>query len=239
MIEAKNLSVTYPSGVKALNDANLHLSEGGMWGILGSNGSGKTTLLKAILGLVPASGTALFKGKPLKLIAKQTAYVEQKAEFDMDFPVTVFGCVLMGTYPRLGLFKNPGRKEKEACKKAIEKVGLTGMENRQIGELSGGQFQRVLIARMLVQEAELILLDEPFVGIDVHSEQIILKLLKELSAQGKTILIVHHDLSKVRDYFDNIILINKTIVDYGRVEDVFTKEKLKQTFEMYSDLISG
>lgn len=238
MIEVKNLSVTYPSGVHALIDANMRLSEDGIWGILGANGSGKTTLLKAILGLVPTKGTALYRGKPLKNIAKETAYVEQKAGFDMDFPITVFDCVLMGTYPRLGLFKNPGKKEKTSTIEAIKKVGLLGMEKRQIGQLSGGQFQRVLIARMLVQNAKLIILDEPFVGIDVNSEKIILNLLKELAKQDRTILIVHHDLSKVRDYFDNIILINRTIIDYGKVEDVFTTEKLKQTFEIYSDLIS-
>lgn len=231
-LHIQNLSVVYPNGVQALSEVNLSVVTGGIFGILGPNGGGKTTFVKGVLGLVDAKGKVLFQGKPIKKHAKQTAYVEQKQEIDMDFPITVFQCVLMGTYPKLGFFKKPGKKEKERTAEALEKVGLLAYKNRQIGELSGGQFQRVLIARTLVQEADLIFLDEPFVGIDVRSEAIIIERLRELAQQGKTIMIVHHDLNKVRRYFDQVILINKTLITYGKTDEVYTRENMKKTFEV-------
>lgn len=232
MLKVQNLSVTYPNGVRALQDASLELDEGVLCGILGPNGSGKTTLIKGILGLAPARGTATFRGRPVPEFAKQTSYVEQKSDLDKDFPITVFQCVLMGTYPALGFFKRPGDAEKRATLEAIEQVGLTRMKDRQVGQLSGGQFQRVLIARTLVQDADLIFLDEPFVGIDDQSEAIIVSLLKKLTEEGRTILVVHHDLNKVRAYFDKLILINKTVVAYGSVDETYTKENMKKTFEV-------
>lgn len=232
MLKVENLSVTYPSGVRALRDANLVMEEGVIVGIIGPNGSGKTTLIKGILDLVPANGTVTFRGERVKNFAKKISYVEQKSDLDMDFPITVFQCVLTGTYPALGFFKRPKAAEKKAAQDAIDKVGLTGMENRQIGQLSGGQFQRVLIARTLTQNADLIFLDEPFVGVDVTSEKIIVDQLKELVRQGKTIFVVHHDLNKVYDYFEKIILINKTIVAYGDVREVYNKENMVKTFEV-------
>lgn len=231
-LKIRDLNVTYPNGVRALSDVNLSMEAGGICGILGPNGGGKTTLIKGILGLVNAKGEVFFRDKPIKKFAKQTAYVEQKQVIDMDFPITVYQCVLMGTYPKLGFFKKPGKREKELSLNAIEQVGLTEFKNRQIGELSGGQFQRVLIARTLAQEADLIFLDEPFVGIDVNSEAIIIDLLKNLAASGKSIFIVHHDLSKVKRYFDHIILINKTLIAYGKTEEVYTKENMKKTFKV-------
>lgn len=237
MLDVSKLNVVYPNGVHALKNANLRLKEGGMWGILGPNGSGKTTLLKGMLGLVPHSGEVTFRGLPIKKWAKQIAYVEQKGDFDMDFPITVFQCVLTGTYPKLGLFKRPGTGEKQAVLAALKDMGLEGLENRQIGQLSGGQFQRVLIARMLVQNAELIFLDEPFAGIDVESESMIVHHLKRMASEGRTLIIVHHDFKTVREYFDNIILINKTITDYGNTEDIFVPEKLKNIFPYYQQLV--
>lgn len=235
MLDIKNLSVVYPNGVEALRDVNLQLNTGIIYGILGPNGAGKTSFVKGILGLIPAHGEVAYKGKPIKHWAKQTAYVEQKKNLDLDFPIRVLDCVLLGTYPKLGLFKKPGTKEKIAARKAIQQVGLIDQENKLIGELSGGQFQRVLIARTIVQDADLIFLDEPFVGIDVSSEAIIIDLLKQLVAEGKTIFMVHHDLSKVRSYFEKVILINKTIIDYGNTEEVFNKENLKKTFEVFDN----
>lgn len=237
MLEIRNLTVTYSNGVEALNKASFQLPAGSLCGIIGPNGGGKTTFLKGMLGFIPHKGKAFFNGKPLKKSAKHTAYVEQKGNLDMDFPITVFQCVLLGTYPKLGFFKTPGRPEKQLVQEALERVGLHGFENRQIGELSGGQFQRVLIARTLTQQADLILLDEPFVGIDVNSEKIIIDLLKDLRQQGKTILVVHHDLSKVKAYFDHLVFIHKTVIAAGPVEKVFEKKNLKKTFTIYDEAL--
>lgn len=232
MLEIQNLRVVYPNGVEALKDVNLQLNTGGICGIIGPNGAGKTTFVKGILGIIPVHGKITYKGKSIKSWARQIAYVEQKKNLDLDFPISVLDCVLLGTYPKLGFFKNPGTNEKAAARKAIQLVGLTDQENRQIGELSGGQFQRTLIARTIVQDADLIFLDEPFVGVDVNSEAIIIDLLKQLAAEGKTIFMVHHDLNKVRRYFEKVILINKTVIAYGNTEEVYTKEHLKKTFKV-------
>lgn len=235
MLKATNISVTYPNGVQALKDARFNLPEASLCGIIGPNGGGKTTLLKGLLGLVPGTGKVSFHGKPIKTFAKKTAYVEQKRAIDMDFPITVFQCVLLGTYPSLGLFKRPGVNEKKKTLEALEKVGLADLKERQIGELSGGQFQRVLIARTLAQNPDLVFLDEPFVGIDVNSEAIIIKLLKKMVSEKKTILIVHHDLNKIRRYFDHLIMINKTVIAAGTVEKVYTKENMKKTFNAHNN----
>ncbi len=232
MFEVEDLSVVYPNGLQALKEVNISLSDIGICGIIGPNGGGKTTFIKGVLGLTPAKGKVTFRGIPIKKWAKKTAYVEQKRDLDLDFPISVLQCVLLGTYPALGFFKRPGKQEKKQAEKALEQVGLADLKNRQIGELSGGQFQRVLIARTIVQNADLIFLDEPFVGIDVKSEAIIIDLLKNLAEQGKNIFIVHHDLSKVRRYFKNVILINKTVIAYGTVKKTYTKENLKNTFEV-------
>lgn len=232
MLEVENLSVTYPNGVVALSGVDLKMELGGICGIIGPNGGGKTTFVKGILGIAPVKGKVRFKGKPIKYWAKKTAYVEQKKDLDLDFPISVLNCVLLGTYPKLGFFKRPGAAEKALAKEAIEQVGLSGLENRQIGELSGGQFQRVLIARTITQNADLIFLDEPFVGVDVNSEAIIIDLLKQLAKEGRAIFMVHHDLSLVRRYFEKVILINKTVIAYGDTKTVYNKENLKKTFEV-------
>src|SRR5699024_606377 len=148
------------------------------------------------------------------------------------FPITVLQCVILGTYPSLGLFKRPGKKEKEAAIKALDEVGLSGFKDRQIGQLSGGQFQRVLIARAMVQDATLIFLDEPFVGIDVHNAAALIANLKDLAAQGKTIFIVHHDLSKVKSYFDEVILINGEVIAAGPLQEAYTRENIAKTFSL-------
>ena len=230
MLEIKNLSVTYPNNVKALEDVTVSVPSGKLVGVIGPNGAGKSTLLKGALGMVNRSGSVTFEGKSIKEIQQQIAYVEQKGNLDMDFPITVLQCVLLGTFPKLGWFKRPGKQEREISLEALKRVGMEEFADRQISELSGGQFQRVLIARTLAQEAVLIFLDEPFIGIDIKSEGIIMDQLFKLRDQGKTILIVHHDLTKVGKYFDGLILLNKRLVASGKVDEVMTHDNLSKVF---------
>lgn len=233
MLSTEHLSVTYSNGYKALQDINLNIEAKGICGILGPNGSGKTTLIKAILDLIPHKGSSSLKGKPLAKYKKKIAYLEQRNKIDMDFPISVFQCVLLGVYPNLGFFKRPSASDKAATLKALKQVNMLEYKDRQIGELSGGQFQRVLIARALVQEADILFLDEPFVGVDINSEQLIINLLKDLAKTGKLIYIVHHDMSKIEEYFDKLILINKQLIAQGNTKDVFTKENMQKTFNVF------
>ncbi|AEU40622.1 Manganese ABC transporter, ATP-binding protein SitB [Lactococcus cremoris subsp. cremoris A76] len=229
MIKIEHLNVFYSEN-KALTDVQLKLESGGIIGMIGPNGAGKSTLIKAILNIIPYSGKVLIEGKESKNFLKNIAYVEQKSNIDLTFPITVKECVSLGTYTGLKLFQKVGSKEWLRVAQALEKVNLSEYANRQIGELSGGQFQRVLLARCLVQEADYIFLDEPFVGIDSVSEKIIMDILQDLKEQGKLILIVHHDLSKVKVYFDELIILNKEIIAYGKVKESFTHENLKKTY---------
>lgn len=229
MIKIEHLNVFYSEN-KALTDVQLKLESGGIIGMIGPNGAGKSTLIKAILNIIPYSGKVLIAGKESKNFLKNIAYVEQKSNIDLTFPITVKECVSLGTYTGLKLFQKVGSKEWLRVAQALEKVNLSEYANRQIGELSGGQFQRVLLARCLVQEADYIFLDEPFVGIDSVSEKIIMDILQDLKEQGKLILIVHHDLSKVKVYFDELIILNKEIIAYGKVKESFTHENLKKAY---------
>ncbi|WP_396426315.1 metal ABC transporter ATP-binding protein [Lactococcus cremoris] len=229
MIKIEHLNVFYSEN-KALTDVQLKLESGGIIGMIGPNGAGKSTLIKAILNIIPYSGKVLIEGKESKNFLKNIAYVEQKSNIDLTFPITVKECVSLGTYTGLKLFQKVGSKEWLRVAQALEKVNLSEYANRQIGELSGGQFQRVLLARCLVQEADYIFLDEPFVGMDSVSEKIIMDILQDLKEQGKLILIVHHDLSKVKVYFDELIILNKEIIAYGKVKESFTHENLKKAY---------
>ena len=229
MIKIEHLNVFYSEN-KALTDVQLKLESGGIIGMIGPNGGGKSTLIKAILNIIPYSGKVLIEGKESKKFLKNIAYVEQKSNIDLTFPITVKECVSLGTYTGLKLFQKVGSKEWLRVAQALEKVNLSEYADRQIGELSGGQFQRVLLARCLVQEADYIFLDEPFVGIDSVSEKIIMDLLQYLKEQEKLILIVHHDLSKVKVYFDELIILNKEIIAYGKVKESFTHENLKKAY---------
>lgn len=230
MLEINNLSVTYQGGVKGISNVNLSMEEGKVYGIVGPSGGGKSSLVKGILDLVPNNGSIRFRGKPMKDFAKDTAYVPQKDDLDKHFPLTVFQCVLMGTYPRLKMFQRPGMDERKATLKAIAEVGLSSFKNRQIGELSGGQFQRVLLARALAQNPLLYFMDEPFEGIDMHNEETIATLLKQLAKSGKTIFIIHHGLEKVMEYFDDIIMVNQKIIAHGPTKETFTDNNFKKTF---------
>lgn len=230
MIKCSHLNVTYNNRVKALEDIHFALEGPTITGIIGPNGAGKSTLLKAILNILPFEGEVQIDQVDSKKMLKNIAYVEQKSAIDFSFPITVEECVSLGMYSNLGLFKRVRKEDWEKVYRALDQVGLKGFEKRQIGELSGGQFQRVLVARCLVQEADYIFLDEPFVGIDLVSEQIIMDILHELKDRGKTILIVHHDLSKVKHYFDQVIILNKELITVGKTEDVFNKAILLRAY---------
>lgn len=230
-LDIKNLNVSYHD-TEAVRNVSLSIDAGKIVGIVGPNGAGKSTLIKAVLELVPMdSGEVLFYGKPLNQIRKKIAYVPQRAEIDWNFPILVKKTVLLGTYPRLGLIKHPGRKEKNWAMECLQKVGMEEYANSQIGELSGGQQQRVFVARALAQKAECYFFDEPFVGIDVTSEGIIINIMRELRDEGKTIFIVHHDLTKVEGFFDDIILINKELIGVGPVHKVFIPELVEAAYE--------
>lgn len=240
MIEIQNLSAAY-QGKLALKAINLKIQPKQITGILGPNGAGKSTLMKAILELIPKqSGEIVFGGKAINKVRKQVAYVEQRNALDLSFPIDVLGIVLLGTYPSLKIGQRPGKKEKIRAKQALEKVGMSEYEKRQISELSGGQLQRIFLARALAQGAEWLLLDEPFVGIDAISEKKIFSLLKELKKSGKTIVIVHHDLHKVAEYFDEVILLNKVLIASGPVTETFTSKNLQVAYgEVIGQMVKG
>lgn len=230
-IDVENLSVSY-SGKKAIQDVNFSLHSGKLIGILGPNGAGKSTLVKGMLDLVSKdSGEVKIFGQTLDQMRKEIAYIPQRADIDWDFPILVRDTVLLGTYPKIGLFRRPGKKEKEIAMESLTKVGMENFADKQIGQLSGGQQQRVFVARSLAQQADIFFMDEPFVGVDINSEEIIIDILKELRDQGKTIFVIHHDLTKVADYFDEVVLINKKLIAAGPVDEVVTPEIMEKTFE--------
>ena len=229
MIRIENLSVSYKETL-ALKDISLVLHGPTITGIIGPNGAGKSTLLKSMLGIIPHEGHAFIEDKEMNKSLKKVAYVEQKVHIDYNFPIKVKECVSLGLYPSIPLFHTLKANHWKKVAEALKIVGLSDYAERQISQLSGGQFQRVLIARCLVQEADYILLDEPFVGIDSISEEIIMNTLRDLKKAGKTILIVHHDLSKVPHYFDQVLLLNKEIIAFGPTKESFTQANLKQAY---------
>ena len=222
-IEIKNLTVAYGENI-ALEDLNLNIEVGSLMALVGPNGAGKSTLIKAILKFLKQ-----ITGE-IKINAKTLAYVPQRNSVDWDFPTTLFDVVEMGCYGRVGLFKRVSKEEKQKVLKAIEQVGMLDFKDRQISELSGGQQQRAFIARALVQEADIYLMDEPFQGVDSTTEKSIVEILKQLKAEGKTIIVVHHDLQTVPAYFESVALINKTVIVSGKVSEVFTQENIDVTY---------
>lgn len=229
MIRIENLSVSYKETL-ALKGISLVLQGPTITGIIGPNGAGKSTLLKSMLGIIPHEGHAFIDDKEMNKSLKKVAYVEQKIHIDYNFPIKVKECVSLGLYPSIPLFHTLKAKHWEKVAEALEIVGLSDYAERQISQLSGGQFQRVLIARCLVQDADYILLDEPFVGIDSVSEEIIMNTLRDLKKSGKTVLIVHHDLGKVAHYFDQVLLLNKELIAFGPTKETFTQANLKQAY---------
>ena len=222
-IEIKNLTVAYGENI-ALEDFNLDVEIGSLMALVGPNGAGKSTLIKTILKfLKQITGEIKINGKSL-------AYVPQRNTVDWDFPTTLFDVVEMGCYGRVGLVKRVKKEEKKKVLKAIEQIDMSEFKDRQISELSGGQQQRAFIARALVQEADIYLMDEPFQGVDSTTEKSIVDILKKLKSDGKTLLVVHHDLQTVPTYFESVTFINKTVIASGKVKEVFTQENIDKTY---------
>lgn len=229
-LKLENLYVNYDEDA-VLWDVSCEIPSGVLVGIIGPNGAGKSTLLKTALGLVkPLSGQIDLFSSPLHEIRSKIAYVPQREVVDWDFPITAIEVVLMGRYGKLGWFGKLRKADKEAALYALDLVGMVSYAGRQIGELSGGQQQRLFIARALVQNPDLFLLDEPFAGVDIATERAIIALLKTLRDQGKTIIVVHHDLPTVEEYFDWTIILNRRLIACGPVSEVYHKEHLIEAF---------
>ncbi|MFT4739998.1 MAG: manganese/zinc/iron transport system ATP- binding protein [Marivirga sp.] len=230
IIEIHDLSVSYEKK-PVLWDVDMTLPEGKLIGIIGPNGAGKSTLLKSIMGLIPlSSGYINIDGKPLKEVRSRISYVPQRESVDWDFPTSVFEVVMMGRYGQLGLLKRPKKADREIVLDSLRKVGMEAFKDRQISELSGGQQQRVFLARSLAQQADIYFMDEPFAGVDAATEKAIVELLRSMSAQNKTVIVVHHDLQSVARYFDWIILLNMRLIASGPIEETFTPELLQETY---------
>lgn len=238
VLQVEHLHVQY-GNTPILWDLCIQVPQGSCVGILGPNGAGKSTLIKACLGLIASSaGVIRFFGKNLDEVRQRVAYVPQRTSVDWDFPITVRELVLMGCYARLGMLQRPREADLSALQRVLDVTGLHKLAHRQIGELSGGQQQRAFLARALMQEADIYLMDEPFVGVDHATETVLVELLHQLMAQGKTVLIVHHDLATVERYFDWLILLNTRLVAQGPVARVFTKEMLQLTYGTSSTLFT-
>lgn len=229
-IEIHNLTVSYLRK-PVLWDIDFKLPQGQLIGIVGPNGSGKTTLLKTLMGLLkPDSGYVKIFGEDLDEVRSGVSYVPQRESVDWDFPASVMDVVEMGRYRRSNIFRRLGSKDKSLAAKSLEKVGMLDFAKRQISQLSGGQQQRVFIARALAQQADIYVMDEPFVGVDAATEDSILTLLSEMKSEGKTVIIVHHDLQTAFDFFDHIVLLNTRLVAAGPKQEVFTTELLQEAY---------
>ena len=212
-------------------DVDLEVPAGKLIGIVGPNGAGKSTLIKAVLDLLPrASGRVTIFGKSYKESRSRVGYVPQRESVDWDFPVSALDVVAMGRYAKIGWFRPVTRSHKDAAMEALDRVGIANLAHRQISQLSGGQQQRAFLARALVQDADLYLMDEPFAAVDAATETAIVGLLQDLRSRGKTCLVVHHDLQTVREYFDEVILMNMRIVAHGPTETTFTEDNLRKTY---------
>ena len=225
-----DLTVAYHSK-PAIWDIDLEVPEGVLMGIVGPNGAGKSTLIKAVLNLIPrAAGTVAFYGRPYEQARSLVGYVPQRGSVDWDFPTSPLDVVMMGLYGKLGWFRRPGRKERALAMNALDQVGLADFSDRQISQLSGGQQQRAFLARALVQDARIYFMDEPFAAVDAVTERAIVDILRELERRGKTVLVVHHDLQTVEEYFDWLTLLNVEVIATGLTAAVFTPENLHKTY---------
>ncbi len=232
-IAAKGVTVSYRNGVTALRDASFSLPVGTISALVGVNGAGKSTLFKAIMGFLPLSrGSISILGQPVKAALKSglVAYVPQAEEVDWTFPVLVEDVVMMGRYGRMGFLRRPREADRAAVASALERVGMTEYRHRQIGELSGGQRKRVFLARALAQDGRVILLDEPFTGVDVQTEEAIIRLLRELRDEGRVMLVSTHNLGSVPEFCDRTVLVKGTVLAHGPTRDVFTRANLEQAF---------
>lgn len=229
-LEVDDLTVAYNSK-PAIWDVDLQVPEGVLMAIVGPNGAGKSTFIKAVLNLIPKSaGTATFYGKPYHKARSLVGYVPQRGSVDWDFPTSVIDVVTMGLYGKLGWFRRPGKKEQDLALHALDQVGMADYADRQISQLSGGQQQRTFLARALVQDAQIYFMDEPFAAVDAVTERAIVAILRELRERDKTVLVVHHDLQTVDDYFDWVTLLNVEVIASGAVASTFTPENLRKTY---------
>ena len=230
LLEIENVTLRF-GGLVAVDNVSLKVEEGEVFALVGPNGAGKSTLIKSILGILkPIAGSVSIYGKPYHKQRHLVAYVPQKGSVDWDFPTTALDVVMMGTYGALGWIKRPGQKEKKAALEALEKVGMLPFKSRQISQLSGGQQQRIFLARALVQNASIYFMDEPFQGVDATTEIAIINILKELRKEGKTVIVVHHDLQTVPEYFDWVTFLNVKKIATGPVKDIFNDDNLTKTY---------
>ena len=229
-LHIEDLTVAY-EGKPVLWDIDVNIPPGVMAAVIGPNGAGKSTLIKTVLGLVkPTAGHICIHGYPPRQALRRVAYVPQRSSVDWDFPTTVLDVVMMGRYGHLGWLRWPGRRERRRAMDALSAVGMEAFAKRQINQLSGGQQQRVFLARAMVQDADVLFLDEPMAGVDATTEKAVVALLQELRDQGKTIIVVHHDLQTVRDYFDWLVILNVRVVAQGRIPEVYTGENLRKAY---------
>ncbi|SDY16533.1 manganese/zinc/iron transport system ATP-binding protein [Evansella caseinilytica] len=230
VLSVQKLTVSYRKNT-VLHDVSFDIPQGSLTGIVGPNGAGKSTLLKSILDLhPPVSGSVTFFGSTFQKQKKRIGYVPQRGSVDWDFPTNALDVVTMGLYGQIGWLKWPTRRHRAKAMEALEKMGMSEYADRQISQLSGGQQQRVFLARALVQEADLYFMDEPLAGVDAATERAIMAILKELKEKGKTVMVVHHDLQTVKDYFDHVLLLNHTVIKHGTTEEVFTAKNLTETY---------
>jgi manganese/iron transport system ATP-binding protein len=231
MLEVQNLAVSY-RGVCAVDRVSFAIEPGQLVGVIGPNGAGKSTLVKAMLGLIePKRGAVMkFRSRPLKQQLQRVAYVPQRTQIDWDYPITVWNVVSLARTAHTGWFRDISRQSEEIVKAALERVGMWELRHRQIGELSGGQQQRVFLARSLAQSAELFCFDEPFIGIDKKTEEIIFEVFAELKSHGKTLLVITHDLGQTLNKYDRFLLLNKQLIAEGSCDDVITANNIKQAY---------
>jgi manganese/zinc/iron transport system ATP- binding protein len=238
-ILVEDLTVAYRD-TPVLWDVDLAVNEGSLMAVVGPNGAGKSTLIKAIIGLIrPSAGRVLVYGQPYAKQRKLVAYVPQRSSVDWDFPTNVLDLVTMGRYGALGWGRRPGAHERAQAQAALEQVGMEQFTGRQISQLSGGQQQRAFLARALVQDARVYLMDEPFQGVDATTERAIVNVLQDLKRAGRTVLVVHHDLETVPSYFDQVLLLNVRAVASGPVAEVFTPANLRAAYGRRLDLLTG
>lgn len=231
IIKVEDLTVAYEDK-PVLWDIELEVKKGVLMAVVGPNGAGKSTLIKTMLDLIkPITGEVKFYGEKYSKVRDRIAYVPQRGSVDWDFPTTVFDVVEMGRYGKVGWLKRVGKIDKEKTKEAIKMVEMEEFSDRQISQLSGGQQQRVFLARALVQEADIYFMDEPFQGVDNKTEKSIIKILKKLRDENKTVIVVHHDLQTVKEYFDYVTFINVSVVASGPVEEIFTPENIEKTYK--------
>jgi manganese/zinc/iron transport system ATP- binding protein len=237
-VRVEKLSVHYDK-TPVLWEVDFSIPKGQIVGVIGPNGAGKSTLLKTLIGFLrPISGKCTFFGKPYKEVQKQIAYVPQRTAVDWDFPIQVLDVVAMGLYGKRGLFKWVRKQDRDEALAMLERVGMAPFAHRQISELSGGQQQRVFLARALLQGAEIFLMDEPFAGVDMATEKALMEIFVELKAEGKTLMVVHHDLTTVKNHFDWVILLNSCLIDSGPTAEVLTEDNLKKAYGGAAYLLS-